>query len=78
MSLRGVIAADGTVMEPSMLGKVKTSVQCLAIVLAIVRPGEPVGGLYVDEWAMLVAAALTLWSAVDYLARALPVIARHG
>ena len=78
MSLRGVIAADGTVMEPSMLGKVKTSVQCLAIVLAIVRPGEPVGGLYVDEWVMLAAAALTLWSAVDYLARALPVIARHG
>src|SRR6188472_750384 len=68
MSLRGVIAADGTVMEPSMLGKVKTSVQCLAIVLAIVRPGEPVGGLYVDEWVMLAAAALTLWSAVDYLA----------
>ena len=78
MSLRGVIAADGTVMEPSMLGKVKTSVQCLAIVLAIVRPGEPVGGLNVDEWVMLAAAALTLWSAVDYLARALPVIARHG
>ena len=77
MSLRGVIAADGTVMEPSMLGKVKTSVQCLAIVLAIVRPGEPVGGLYVDQWVMLTAAALTLWSAVDYLARALPVIARH-
>jgi CDP-diacylglycerol--glycerol-3-phosphate 3-phosphatidyltransferase len=78
MSLRGVIAADGTVMEPSMLGKVKTSVQCLAIALAIVRPGDPVGGLYIDEWAMLVAAALTIWSAVDYLARAVPLISRTG
>jgi CDP-diacylglycerol--glycerol-3-phosphate 3-phosphatidyltransferase len=78
MSLRGVIAADGTVMEPSMLGKLKTSVQCLAVALAILRPGDPVGGLYVDEWAMLVAAALTLWSAVDYVVRAVPVLARHG
>ena len=62
-----------------MLGKLKTRVQFLAIVLAIVRPGDPIGGLYIDEWVMLAAAALiTLWSAVDYLARALPVIARHG
>jgi CDP-diacylglycerol--glycerol-3-phosphate 3-phosphatidyltransferase len=76
MSLRGVIAAEGTVMEPSMLGKLKTSVQCLAIALAIVRPGDPVAGMYVDEWAMLAAAGLTLWSAVDYLARALPAISR--
>jgi CDP-diacylglycerol--glycerol-3-phosphate 3-phosphatidyltransferase len=76
MSLRGIIAADGTVMEPSMLGKVKTSVQCLAITLAILRPGDPVGGLYVDEWVMLGAAALTLWSAIDYIARAVPVITR--
>src|SRR4051794_3921532 len=78
MSLRGVIAADGTVMEPSMLGKLKTSAQCLAITLAIIRPGEPVAGLYIDEWVLLAAAALTLWSAVDYLARALPVIVRNG
>ena len=61
-----------------MLGKLKTSAQCLAILLAIVRPGDPVGGLYIDEWAMLLAAALTLWSAVDYLARALPAIARQS
>jgi CDP-diacylglycerol--glycerol-3-phosphate 3-phosphatidyltransferase len=79
ISLRGVIAADGgTVMEPSMLGKLKTSVQCLAILLAILRPGDEIGGLYLDEWVMLAAAALTLWSAVDYLARALPGIARAG
>ena len=60
-----------------MLGKVKTSVQCLAITLAILRPGDPVGGLYVDEWVMLIAAALTLWSAVDYIVRAVPVIVRQ-
>jgi CDP-diacylglycerol--glycerol-3-phosphate 3-phosphatidyltransferase len=69
MGLRGVIAAEGAVMQPSLLGKLKTSVQFLAILLAILRPGDPVGGLYVDEWVMLVAAAITVASAVDYLAR---------
>jgi CDP-diacylglycerol--glycerol-3-phosphate 3-phosphatidyltransferase len=69
MGLRGVIAAGGTVMEPSPLGKLKTSVQFVAIALAIVRLGDPIGGLYLDEWTMLAAAAITLASAVDYLMR---------
>ena len=77
MGLRGVIASEGEVMAPSMLGKLKTSVQFLAIALAIVRPGEPVGGLFVDEWAMLAAAVITVWSAVDYLVRALPSLVRE-
>ncbi len=67
MALRGVIASEGEVMAPSMLGKLKTSVQFLAIALAILRPGDPVGGVYVDEWAMLAAAAITVWSGADYL-----------
>jgi CDP-diacylglycerol--glycerol-3-phosphate 3-phosphatidyltransferase len=74
MGLRGVIASEGEVMAPSLLGKLKTSVQFLAIALAIVRPGEPAGGLFIDEWAMLAAAAVTVWSAVDYLVRALPSV----
>jgi CDP-diacylglycerol--glycerol-3-phosphate 3-phosphatidyltransferase len=76
MGLRGVIASEGEVMSPSMLGKLKTSIQFVAIALAILRPGEPVGGLYIDEWAMLAAAAITVWSAADYLIRALPAVAR--
>ena len=74
MGLRGVIASEGEVMAPSMLGKLKTSIQFLAIALAILRPGDPLGGLYVDEWAMLLAAVITVWSAVDYLVRALPAL----
>jgi CDP-diacylglycerol--glycerol-3-phosphate 3-phosphatidyltransferase len=77
MGLRGVIASEGEVMAPSMLGKLKTSIQFLAIALAIVRPGDPVGGLFVDEWAMLAAAVITVWSAVDYLVRALPALMRE-
>jgi CDP-diacylglycerol--glycerol-3-phosphate 3-phosphatidyltransferase len=69
LGLRGVVAGDGTLMQPSMLAKLKTTIQFLAIALAIVRPGDPVGGLYVDEWAMLVAAAITVASAADYLSR---------
>jgi CDP-diacylglycerol--glycerol-3-phosphate 3-phosphatidyltransferase len=76
MGLRGVIASEGEVMAPSLLGKLKTSVQFVAIALAIVRPGDPVGGLYVDEWAMLAAAGITVWSAADYLVRALPALTR--
>ena len=77
MGLRGVIASDGAVMAPSSLGKLKTSIQFLAIALAILRPGEPIAGLYLDEWAMLAAAAITVASAIDYLMRALPEVARE-
>lgn len=77
MGLRGVVASEGAVMEPSMLGKLKTSVQFLAIALAILRPGEPIAGLFVDEWVMLAAAAITVASAVDYLMRVLPGLARE-
>jgi len=76
MGLRGVIASDGAVMAPSMLGKLKTSVQFMAIALAILRPGDPAAGLYVDEWAMLAAALITVWSGADYLVRALPSLTR--
>jgi CDP-diacylglycerol--glycerol-3-phosphate 3-phosphatidyltransferase len=77
MGLRGVIAAEGTVMAPSGLGKLKTAVQFLAIALAIVRPGDPIGGHYADEWVMLAAALITVWSAVDYIVRALPLLTRE-
>ena len=77
MGLRGVIASEGEVMAPSMLGKLKTSVQFLAITLAILRPGEPISGLYLDEWVMLAAAVITVVSAIDYLMRALPEVVRE-
>jgi CDP-diacylglycerol--glycerol-3-phosphate 3-phosphatidyltransferase len=69
LGLRGVVAADGIVMKPSSLARVKTAVQFLAILLAILRPGDPIGGLYLDQWAMLGAAVITVVSAVDYLKR---------
>jgi CDP-diacylglycerol---glycerol-3-phosphate 3-phosphatidyltransferase len=69
LGLRGVVAADGTVFPPSIWGKLKTNVQFLAIFLAIVHFGDPIGPLRLDEWAMVAAATITVVSAVEYLAR---------
>jgi CDP-diacylglycerol---glycerol-3-phosphate 3-phosphatidyltransferase len=69
LALRGVVAGEGGMLEPSVWGKLKTNVQFLAILLAILRPGEPLGPFYLDEWAMLAAAVITVMSAVEYLAR---------
>jgi CDP-diacylglycerol---glycerol-3-phosphate 3-phosphatidyltransferase len=69
LGLRGVVAVDGAVMQPSIWGKLKTTIQFVAIVLAILRPGQPIGAFYLDEWVMLVAAFVTVMSAVDYLQR---------
>jgi CDP-diacylglycerol--glycerol-3-phosphate 3-phosphatidyltransferase len=69
LGLRGAIAVDGAVIQPSIWGKLKTTVQFVAILLAILRPGDEVAGFFVDEAAMLVAAVITVLSAVDYLQR---------
>jgi CDP-diacylglycerol--glycerol-3-phosphate 3-phosphatidyltransferase len=69
LGLRSVVAIAGTVVEASLWGKLKTSVQFVAILLAILRPGHRIAGLYGDEWLMIVAAMLTLASAIDYFMR---------
>ena len=70
LGLRGAVtAADGTVVVPSIWGKLKANVQFVAIFLAIVRTSEPWGPLYPDQYAMIAAAAVTVGSAVEYLAR---------
>jgi len=69
LGLRGVVAADGTVMRTSIWGKLKANVQFVAIFLAILRTASPIGPLYLDQWAMLAAAVITVVSAVEYLAR---------
>lgn len=70
LGLRGVVvAADGTVFPPSLWGKMKAAAQFLAVFLAIVRYPRPLGPIHVDEWAMLAAAAITVISGAEYLAR---------
>ena len=43
--------------------------QFLAIFLAILRPGEPIGPLYLDQWAMIAAAIITVLSGLEYVVR---------
>jgi CDP-diacylglycerol--glycerol-3-phosphate 3-phosphatidyltransferase len=78
MGLRGAVtAADGTVVRPSIWGKLKANVQFIAIFMAILRTSEPVGPLYPDQYAMIVAAAVTVGSAVEYVARFGGVLSRR-
>ncbi|MGH2735226.1 MAG: CDP-diacylglycerol--glycerol-3-phosphate 3-phosphatidyltransferase [Actinomycetota bacterium] len=69
LALRGLVAAGGDVMAPSLWGKLKANVQFVAVTLAILRPRVEVGALLLDEWVMIVAAAVTVASAVEYLVR---------
>jgi CDP-diacylglycerol--glycerol-3-phosphate 3-phosphatidyltransferase len=69
LGLRAAVAVAGTVVKPSLLGKWKATLQFAAIVLAILRPGKPMGGAYLDEWALLVATTVSVVSAIDYVAR---------
>jgi CDP-diacylglycerol---glycerol-3-phosphate 3-phosphatidyltransferase len=69
LGLRAAVAVAGTVFPPSPLGKWKATLQFTAIVLVILRPGDPIGPAYLDEWALLIATAVTILSGIDYAAR---------
>ena len=67
--LRGIAAMDGVSVPPSFWGKAKANVQYLAVFMAMLRTPDTYGGLYPDEWMMIVAAAVTVLSGVEYMAR---------
>jgi CDP-diacylglycerol--glycerol-3-phosphate 3-phosphatidyltransferase len=64
--LRGVAAMDVVVVPPSMWGKIKANVQFLTIFMALLRTPDTYGGLFPDQWMMLVAVAVTLLSGLQY------------
>jgi CDP-diacylglycerol--glycerol-3-phosphate 3-phosphatidyltransferase len=76
LGLRAAAAASGRHIEPSLLGKWKATVQFAAIALAILRPDVTIAGAYLDQWAIAIAALVTVWSGWDYLARFAPVLRR--
>jgi len=70
MGLRGVAAIeDRSKVPPSWWGKAKALVQFATIGLALMRLHDQWGPLYLDEWSMLLAVAVTLISAWDYFSR---------
>lgn len=76
ITLRGIGAMNGAVMPPSKAGKVKANIQFLAVLLALLRDGESLGGLFLDEWVVWLAVAVTLWSGWGYLKPFLKVTPR--
>lgn len=69
LGLRAAVASGGANFETSMFGKWKATVQFVAIALATLRPDVQFGGAYLDQWLMIVTAAITAWSGIDYLVR---------
>jgi CDP-diacylglycerol--glycerol-3-phosphate 3-phosphatidyltransferase len=69
IGLKGAVASTGDLVRPSVWGKAKANVQFLAIFLAILRPGQPFGPLYLDQWAMIAAAVITVLSGLEYVVR---------
>ena len=72
--LRSVVASSGASMPPSIWGKLKATVQFVAITFAILRFDVVLGPLLLDEWLMLVAVAVTIQSGWGYLARFRPLL----
>jgi CDP-diacylglycerol---glycerol-3-phosphate 3-phosphatidyltransferase len=69
LGLKAIAAVAGTIVQPSIWGKLKFNVQFVAIVLAIVRYPHRIENLYLDQWAMAAAAAITVLSAAQYFSR---------
>lgn len=69
LGLRAVMAARGTHVEGSVWGRWKAAAQLVAIGLAIVRPPLLIGPLLLDEWALWLAALITVGSGVQYFSR---------
>ena len=68
--LKGVASsAEGSIVNPSRLGKAKANLQFLAIFVAIWRPDVLLWGRFLDEWLMWMAAIITVWSGIDYVGR---------
>lgn len=68
--LRMVAAAEKVVIAASMMGKVKTAAQMVAVVFMIIDPGWSLWGIKPSTVLMGVAVILTLWSGIDYFVRA--------
>jgi CDP-diacylglycerol---glycerol-3-phosphate 3-phosphatidyltransferase len=69
LGLRAVVATQGRHLEASMLGKWKATVQFAALAVVMLRPDVKIAGAYLDQWLLVVAAVVTVWSGIDYFVR---------
>ncbi len=69
LGLRLAVVSDGRSFTTSQAGKWKATVQFAAIALAMLRPDVRFAGAYLDQWALALAAVMSIWSGIDYIAR---------
>jgi len=69
MGMRGAVAVSGVLVKSSELGRGKTALQFLAILLTILDVNAKLGPLGLDQWAIWLAVAVTVASAAHYLYR---------
>lgn len=79
--LRMVVAAQGTVIAASNLGKAKTATTMVAIGAYLFLAALPAGGFTqvlhtISFVAMIAAMVLTAWSGIDYLIKAWPAVSK--
>ena len=77
--LRMVVAAEGTVIAASNLGKWKTATTMLAIGGYLLSVTLPAGGTaitlqFISHALMAIAVILTAWSGIDYLVKSWPAV----
>jgi CDP-diacylglycerol--glycerol-3-phosphate 3-phosphatidyltransferase len=72
-----VIASDGTVVAPSIWGKLKANIQFVAIIIAIWQPAITIGDWTIAQVALGAAAVVTIGSGAEYLARFGSVLVRR-
>ncbi len=74
--LRLVAAGEGIVIAASKLGKLKTVLQDIAIVAALLNnfPISLISDIHFDDYAMLLAVIITVYSLYDYIKKNLNVI----
>ncbi|HCP15563.1 MAG TPA: CDP-diacylglycerol--glycerol-3-phosphate 3-phosphatidyltransferase [Peptococcaceae bacterium] len=73
--LRGVAASEGIVIAASILGKVKTVSQILALTLLLLNDYiQPMIGLDIGIYALYAAVVFTLWSGYDYISKTISQI----
>ena len=77
--LRMVVAAEGTVIAASDLGKWKTATTMLAIggyLLSVTLPVSSAGITlqFISHALMTIAVILTAWSGIDYLVKSWPAV----
>lgn len=65
---------EGLVIAAAWLGKVKTTVQMIAIVVMLIEPLFPVTGMLVSYAFTIAMTILTIWSGLDYFKAYLPLL----